>query len=132
MRILTDELGLVSDSSIGPLEGYAEHSPDIQYRYQLTSDYLIDHLREWLRRPTPTRRDQASARRSEAEIRQKVDRININAATEEELTKLPGIGVAMARRLVAARPFSAVADLREVKGIGAKTLQDLGPLIGLE
>jgi competence protein ComEA len=56
--------------------------------------------------------------------------IDLNRATAEELQRLPGIGPVLAARIVEARkarPFTAVADLRTVKGIGAKTLAKIAP-----
>jgi endonuclease YncB( thermonuclease family)/predicted flap endonuclease-1-like 5' DNA nuclease len=47
-------------------------------------------------------------------------RININTATEKELTTVPGIGHVMAARIIAARPFRSADDLRRVSGIGDK------------
>jgi competence protein ComEA len=46
--------------------------------------------------------------------------ININAATEKELTTVPGIGHVMAARIIAARPFQSADDLKRVSGIGEK------------
>ena len=52
--------------------------------------------------------------------------ININQATAEELDALPGVGPAIATRIVEWREsngaFNAVADLQNVKGIGPSTL----------
>jgi competence protein ComEA len=62
-------------------------------------------------------------------------RINVNYASEEELQRLPGIGLKMAQRIVAERlkkPFSSVDDLRRVHGIGPKTLERLRPLVTAE
>lgn len=51
--------------------------------------------------------------------------VNINAASSEALIKLPGIGPAMAARIIAGRPYRTVEDLQRVSGIGPKTLEAL-------
>ena len=55
--------------------------------------------------------------------------VNINTATEKELTALPGIGPSKASAIVEFRnsngPFSSVDDLVKVHGIGAKTVDGL-------
>jgi competence protein ComEA len=58
--------------------------------------------------------------------------IDLNAATADELQRLPGVGATTARAIVAARaaaPFSSVNDLNKVKGIGPKTLEKLRPFV---
>lgn len=60
-------------------------------------------------------------------------RININNADRSQLEKLPGIGPALADRIIAYRekqgPFSSVDDLLHVSGIGAKRLEELRDMI---
>jgi len=61
--------------------------------------------------------------------------ININTADSAALETLPGIGPALAGRIIAYReengPFGTVDDLLNVKGIGEVTLDKLRPLISV-
>ena len=55
-------------------------------------------------------------------------RVNLNTATQTELTSLPGIGPTLANRIIAARretPFASLEDLAAVKGIGPNTVEKL-------
>ena len=60
-------------------------------------------------------------------------KVNINAASAEQLDGLPGIGQATAQKIVADReangPFSSKEDLQRVSGIGAKKYAQLEDLI---
>lgn len=58
--------------------------------------------------------------------------VNINTALQSELEQLPGIGPALAERIVSSRPFAKTDDIRKVKGIGDKTFNLLAPLIRAE
>ena len=59
-------------------------------------------------------------------------RVNINTATADELTVLPGIGEVLAARIVDHReqngPFERLDQLMAVSGIGPKTYENLRPL----
>ncbi len=56
-------------------------------------------------------------------------RVNINTATAEQLQTLPGIGPALAQRILTYRakngPFASVAELSKIEGIGIKRLETL-------
>ena len=54
-------------------------------------------------------------------------KIDINSATEKELTTVPGIGHVMAARIIAARPFRSADDLKRVSGIGGKKYAQMRP-----
>lgn len=58
-------------------------------------------------------------------------RISINSAPARELERLPGIGPALAGRIVDARPFSSVDELERVRGIGPATLERLRSHVAL-
>lgn len=64
---------------------------------------------------------------SHAKEKMPLGRIDINTATEKELTTVPGIGHVMAARIVAARPFRSADDLRKVSGIGDKKYAQIRP-----
>jgi competence protein ComEA len=61
------------------------------------------------------------------------ERLDPNKASEVELDRLPGVGPALARRIIeyreGVRPFRSPDDLLEVSGIGPATLARIAPLI---
>jgi competence protein ComEA len=55
-------------------------------------------------------------------------RIDLNAATAEQLTSLPGIGPAKAKAIVeyrAKQRFSTAEEIMQVQGVGAKLFEQL-------
>jgi predicted flap endonuclease-1-like 5' DNA nuclease len=47
--------------------------------------------------------------------------VDLNTATQSELESIPGVGPALAGRIIGARPFRRVEDLRRVRGIGRQS-----------
>lgn len=60
-------------------------------------------------------------------------KVNINTAGAAELDKLPGVGPALAERIIQYRtdsgPFARPEDLQKVSGIGAKTYEKMAAMV---
>jgi competence ComEA-like helix-hairpin-helix protein len=63
-------------------------------------------------------------------------RVNVNTASESELTALPGVGERKAEKIVAARKTAAIQSLEELAraagGIPAKDLERMKPYVVFE
>jgi competence ComEA-like helix-hairpin-helix protein len=57
--------------------------------------------------------------------------LNVQTATLEELSKLPGVSLKVAKEIVKRRPFATLDALIEVRGIGEKTLRRIKALLTL-
>ena len=89
--------------------------------------------------PAPASLSRAGARASTARTGETASRrteagrgpVDVNRATAEELDGVPGIGPALAARIVASRArdgrFRTVDDLARVPGIGARSLERIRP-----
>lgn len=68
-----------------------------------------------------------------AELQTAGFQVDLNAADWPELVQLPGIGPTLARRIVESRrtdgPFLDHEDLKRVRGIGPKTLDQIRPYL---
>jgi competence protein ComEA len=58
-------------------------------------------------------------------------KVNFNTAPDDELVAVPGVGPAIARRIVAERPFNGFAELERVPGIGPNLLERMKPYVTL-
>ena len=60
-------------------------------------------------------------------LSQDTDKVNINTASAEEITKLKNVGEKYAERIIEYReangPFKSPEDIMKVQGIGAKTFE---------
>jgi competence ComEA-like helix-hairpin-helix protein len=79
--------------------------------------------------PRPVaRHDHARGRRDRPDD---VTPLDVNLASAAEFERLPGVGPALAARIVEVRtrdgPFASVDDLRRVRGVGGATLERLRP-----
>jgi DNA uptake protein ComE-like DNA-binding protein len=74
-----------------------------------------------------TRASPIEANKSHAKGKTPLGNIDINTATEKELTTVPGIGHVTAARIIAARPFRSADDLKRVTGIGDKKYAQIRP-----
>ena len=77
--------------------------------------------------PSITRSGPVETTGSHAKEKIPLGNIDINTATEKELTSVPGIGHVMAARIIAARPFRSADDLKRVSGIGEKKYAQIRP-----
>jgi competence ComEA-like helix-hairpin-helix protein len=87
----------------------------------------------------PSRHDQARASAPARDVALRALRddrpLDLNTAVAADLELLPGVGPALAQRIVEHRTahgaFASVDGLRQVRGIGPKTLARLRPLVAI-
>ena len=82
--------------------------------------------------PTPAASSLAAAitpseTKNDSRKQAQLGNVDINTATEKELTTVPGIGHVIAARIIAARPFRSADDLKRVSGIGDKKYAQIRP-----
>jgi competence ComEA-like helix-hairpin-helix protein len=57
--------------------------------------------------------------------------VNLNTADREELMTLPGVGPAIADRILAHRPFTSIEDLQRVSGIGSNLVEGIKTMVSV-
>ena len=65
-----------------------------------------------------------------AKTEKQAAKVDINSASLKDLEALPGVGPATAKKIVAGRPYAAVADLSKA-GVSASTIAKITPLVSV-
>ena len=73
------------------------------------------------------RAEAAAAKRADAKADTNA-KVDLNTASEKELDRLPGVGPATAKKIVAGRPYNSVEDLSKA-GVSARTIKEIAPLV---
>lgn len=102
----------------------------------LCASLLIGMLTHWFAAWQPEQLPNFRIQRAAVEvvaIDEGTELVDLNSASVEALQRLPGIGEKTAARIVEYRRqnggFSALGDLRRVRGIGAATLEKIAPFL---
>lgn len=75
--------------------------------------------------PETTQTETLPEQEKQQPIKLEPSKINLNTASETELTKITGVGQATAKLIIEARPFCSVDQLLDIKGIGPASLEKI-------
>jgi len=74
------------------------------------------------------RKNQTETKNTDAAKAANGRKVDLNTGTQTELESLPGVGPATAKKIIAARPYSSVADLSKA-GVPPKTISGLNGMV---
>ena len=123
--------------SRGTLKGesagdYRELLGDLELQAAAAAAGIWAHT-DWASLPVERQLDRDEARELQAAVGSAAlpegVTIDLNAAPQTELMRLPGIGETLANRIIEKRPYARLTDLLEVEGIGPATYRRLKPMI---
>ncbi len=121
-------------SAFLPSFDYSQFDKEFDLRARLIDSTDAEQKRKLGDASATTSSKRKTARAKKADRLQSV--VNINTATKAELMKLPGIGEALAERILIYRDqngaFKDVSELQKVKGIGGKKFGRIRPLVKVE
>ena len=106
--------------------------PERSQHYHISPQAVLAHIDSTVAKETASDTATSLRERDGKPPTKPVATINVNKASPRDLELIPGIGPAMAERIVAhrkTRRFTCVEDLLDVKGIGKKKLEKMRPYI---
>jgi len=82
--------------------------------------------------PSITERAEGNVAGAQSDATVTGGKVNINTATKDQLDALPGVGPSTADKIIAARPFESIEDLKDVSGIGDAKFDSIKDLIDVK